>query len=108
MKFIFDGEFYKITRVTGVHHNFLGISFCDDCNTPLEIKAFSSESKQESVFESDVKKQVIQGIEEINKELETNYKVKKIQFVSSDTPSNSVYSYLAKEIVKRISVEKVS
>jgi len=100
VQFTFDGEFYKIARITSPTHNFLGISFGDSEDGRVYIEALGESRKKESIFAKDVKEQVLLGINEINSELKSDYKVKKIQFVSSDTPSNSVYMELAKEIVK--------
>jgi len=103
MQFIFDGEVYKVIRVTGPSHNLLGISFSNSKNSLVETEILQiSDNKNETIFGKDVKEQVLLGLNEINEELDTNYKIKKIQFVISDTPSDIIYKELTKEIIKRI------
>jgi len=109
MQFTFDGEFYKVTRITGVSYNFLAVSFGENSNGLLDIKSLKINDKEkESIFEKSVKEQVLLGLNEINNELETNYKVEKIQFIISDTPSDIIYKNLIKEIVKYIENKKSS
>ena len=100
MQFIFDGEFYKVTRVTGVSYNFLAISFGENANGLVDIEGLKiNDEEKEFIFEKSVKEQVLLGLNEINNELATNYKVEKIQFIVSDTPSDIIYRNLIKEIV---------
>lgn len=103
MQYIYNGEIYKIVRVTGPSHNLLGISFGDIADLSLNVEDLSVKTEgKEGILASNVQKQVISGINEINNELGTNFIAKKIQFMSSDTPSSTIYKELSKELVKRI------
>ena len=103
MQFTYDGELYKVIRVTGPSHNLLGISFANSESKSLDIEVLQIDGeKRESILADNVKEQVLLGINEINEELNTNYKLKKIQFLTSDTLSEDIYKELVKELVKQI------
>jgi hypothetical protein len=103
MQYLYDGELYKIVKITGPKHNMLALGFDEIIKTieviDLEKSNMNSAAK---ISSEDVKNQVLFGISEMNNELGTNYKVCKIQFIGSDTPSNSIYIELAKQILKRL------
>ncbi len=103
MQFTYDGEIYKVFRITGPSHNLLGISFGNTGTVTAKIEPLRiNGDKNESIHESNVQEQVLSGINEINDELGTDYKVKRIQFISSDTPSKNIYKELSKELVRQI------
>ena len=104
MQFIYDGEYYKVIRVSGPSHNLLALSFGDSRNdSQLDIEVLQIDDKKETtILKNNVREQVLLGINEFNKDFGTDYKVKKIQFITSDTPSGTIYKDLAKELVKQI------
>lgn len=97
MQYIIDGEFYKISRVTGPKHNMLGVRF-SDTDKEMEVVDF----EQVNFSASEIKSQVQLGLADINRELGTKYKISAIQFVGSDTESDSIYAELVKVIVRRL------
>ncbi len=101
MQYIIDGEFYKITRVTGPKHNMLGVRF-SDTHKEMEVVDLDFSAKQVNFSASEVKSQVQLGLADVNRELGTKYKISAIQFVGSDTKSDSIYAELVKIIVRRL------
>jgi len=101
MQYAFDGEFYKVARITGPKHNMLGVRF-SDLNSEIEVFNLDSSGKQANFSANEVKNQVQLGLVEVNLELGTNHKISAIQFIGSDTESDSIYVELVKEIVRRL------
>lgn len=105
MQFIYDGNFYKVVRVTGPRHNLLGLSF-GDIDINAEVVALEiANGEVELVEAKDVLEQVKTGVAAANMELGVDYKIMSIQYVPSDSPSKTVYAELAKEIVRRLANE---
>lgn len=102
MQYIYDGEFYKIVKITGPKHNILSLCFTKNINE-IEVADLNKLADDgANIDPSEVKNQVLIGIREINNELCTDYKVSKIQFISSDSYSNTIYIELTKNIIRRI------
>ena len=102
MQFILDNGVYKISRITGPTHNFLGIRLGDNSNS-VEVSALPvKQGEAQRVEKNDVLKQVLAGLQDINSELAKGYSVSEVFFVPSDTPSSSVYKLLTIELIKRI------
>ena len=73
MGFTKKDNIYKITRITGNHDSFLGISFAEKIEQNPEI--------------NEVLKQVLAGLKSVNQSLGTNYKLSQIYYEpSSDGP----------------------
>jgi hypothetical protein len=105
MKFIKDGECYKVVRITGPAHNILGLVFADTDFDESKIEMLALDNKKDELAKInayDVKYYVVLGIGEINKQLNTDYKLKRIIFLPSDTPSLEAYRELAKQIIIRL------
>ncbi|MCB0486029.1 MAG: hypothetical protein KDC47_07535 [Flavobacteriaceae bacterium] len=105
MQFYFDGEFYKAIKVTGPAHNLLGISICSSNNGDQSIEHASLGSEVETIKNMtfhEVKEQVIDGLQEINNSLGTSYIIDKIQFLQSDSTSETIYKELTIAIIKRL------
>lgn len=98
MKFLKENDFYKVARIAGPSHNFLAIRLSEkDCMTAaaaLPVRNGGSINIR--------KDDVLSGLESINVELNSEYHIAEIQFIPSDTQSNSVYRMLTRELVRRI------
>ena len=102
VQFILDGGVYKVSRITGPTHNFLGIRLGDGGN-PVEVVALPvKQGEPQRVEKDDVLKQVLAGLRDINSELDKEYQASEVFFLPSDTPSGSVYKFLTVELIKRI------
>jgi hypothetical protein len=102
MQFILDNGIYKVARITGPQHNFLGVHLgkVDGDITIEELSLKNGERNQ--IEKSMVLSQVFDGLREINDQLGKNYSISQIFFVPSDSPSASVYKFLTIELIKRI------
>ena len=103
MQFIDNNPIYKIIRTTGPYHNFLVVKLSEkELENPTIIEDLASHQVEAVIAKEDVLNQVVSGIEQASLELNHHYFVEKIQFLSTDTQSVSVYKYLAGEIINRI------
>lgn len=102
MQFSRDGEWYQVVRITGPTHNLLGLKL-GGLDSPEPIVEPLSVSHEAPVIDAeDVQRQVLEGVTEANAQLGTDYQVKAIRFVRTDTPSSSIYRSLAKVIVEQV------
>ncbi len=105
MQFHSDGQIYRAVSITGPTHNFLGIEFS---SVDIEIDAVFVEPVQLRPSEpvllasEEVKKWTLEGIQEANEELGTNYRLRRITFVASDSLPAEIYRSLAKRIALRL------
>lgn len=105
MKFIKDGEIYKVIWISGPKHNLLGLVFTDQNIKKDQVKLIqlnNNRNEADIVNSLDIKEQVFAGLNEINSQLALNYNIKEIHYVSSDTPSADIYKELTKEIIKKL------
>lgn len=106
MDFYKDDNRYSITRYTGNQANILGVTFDDentsDNNIELIEWEFPKIDKKSKILTSkeEVLKQVIPGLESVNKSLGTNYKLSKIYFSPHDSPAHSVYNLLICRLIR--------
>ncbi len=102
MQFIYDSGVYKVAKVASLQHNFLGISFADSKRN-VEVVELPLKSGERHVIAGDVVlSQVMDGLQQTNDELGSQYHIEKVLFVPSDTPSDLVYKFLTIELIKRI------
>ena len=101
MEFTHKDGIYRIIRITGAQDNILGVSFDESNYNKIEIlqwpveKGYRIQSSKEEVL-----KQVLSGLESVNKSLDTSYKLSKIYFLPSDRASYSVYRLLIGEWIR--------
>ena len=100
-----DGEFYKVTRITGPTHNFLSVKFGDTADPHIEPL---DKKEVDGLHAKDVKYQVLSGIREANNRLCTDYQAAHIQFVRSDSPPIEIYNELALHITLQMHRMRVS
>jgi len=105
VQFIFDGEIYKVIKITGPAHNMLGLSFVENNSVSNSVEIIPLQAKNDeasNISASEVQQQVVAAITEMNAKFRINYKVAKIQFVPSDTPATNIYKELAIELINRV------
>lgn len=102
MQFVLDGDVYKVARVTGPAHNFLGVRLGIPLKEIEVVQLGRMGDERHQVNKDSVVTQVEQGLLEANHELEKTYTISGIFFVVSDSPSDVDYKYLTKELIKRI------
>jgi len=102
MQFILDNGVYKVARITGPEHNFLGIRL-GGADDPLDVVSLPvKEGEQLKIEGQEVLRQVEEGLNLVNQELDKQYFISELHFVPSDTESTSVYIFLIQELIKRI------
>ena len=98
---------YQITLITETYNIILGITF-DDINRTnndiqvLEMNYYETEMDKSKIRTSKkiVLDQVRLGLDEINADLKTEYKLAKIYFSPFDESSDSIYSLLICILIK--------
>jgi hypothetical protein len=97
------GNMYKVARITGPQHNFLGLAFSD-----VEVPLITVERLQvgdevglgSALDEQQLIAAVRRGIAEANQQFGTHFYVAILQYVVTDTPDMSTYMLLAQKIVE--------
>jgi hypothetical protein len=104
LRFSFDGEIYKVVRITGPTHNFLGLAFMQaGVNGTVRVEPIVLKPGEPVRLRADeVRDKVMEGISEGNAELGTSYRASRIQFVPGDTGPVDIYRMLARRIVQRM------
>lgn len=105
MHFSRDGDWYQATRITGPSHNLLALKLSEPGASEPIVERLSVSNEAPVIDADDVQRQVLEGVTEANAELGTNYHVAAIRFVTTDTPSFSIYRSLAKVIVEKLAQE---
>jgi hypothetical protein len=107
MQFILDKDIYKVARITGPEHNFLGLRF-DGNGQAIDVIQLPMRSGERPQIDQDVVlAQVNEGLLEVNDELGKAYSISQIFIVPSDSPSKTVYKFLTIELIKRIDSQGV-
>ena len=103
MQFVREGGLFKVVRVTGPTHNYLGLAFRDQEDAEVEIDVMDIRPGEPTRLKADeVKAEVLAGVDAANRSLGTSYRVRRIQFVRSDSPPVEIYRHLAVKLVERV------
>ena len=107
MQYRFDGEFHRLSRVTGPTHNLLALALADAAwsGAPAVEPLDAGEGSASHLDAAEVARAVCEGVVEANREFGCDYAARRIQFVPSDSPPAAVYRHLAREIVRHAAVE---
>lgn len=105
MQFSRDGEWYQVIRITGPSHNLLALKLGEPGASELIQDRLSVSNEAPTIDGDDVQAQVLEGVAEANAQLGTSYEVAAVRFVTTDTPSASIYRSLAKVIVEQVAQE---
>nr|YP_010277067.1 hypothetical protein MFR13_pgp049 [Thalassionema frauenfeldii]UHY40590.1 hypothetical protein [Thalassionema frauenfeldii]UHY40978.1 hypothetical protein [Thalassionema frauenfeldii] len=105
MGFFKERNIYQITRITGAQDNILGVVFADQKNSHNDIKIIEWDfpnipKSQFRTSKEEVLKQVLSGLDSVNRSLETNYKLSEIYFSPFESGMNSVYSLLICKLIR--------
>jgi len=104
MKFINNAPLYKVSRITGPKHNFLGLQFASIPSDvePIVERLSVASSENENLIDSEVAAQVKLGLAEARSFCRGTYWLEKIQYVPTDSSPAEIYRTLAVEIIRRI------
>ena len=101
MLFTKNNDVYKATLISGAQNNILGICFANSDSEKIEVLEWTvGKNEPTRTSKEVVLKQVLSGLDSVNKSLNTNYKVSKIYFLPSDRTSNSVYKFLISQLIR--------
>src|SRR5205823_6283640 len=95
---------YKVARITGPKHNFLGLalSLAELASVTIErLRVDNGSAGSDTLDEQKVLEAVQRGVTEANQKFGTNFRVAQLQYVPTDTPDLSAYYMLAKKIVEQ-------
>jgi hypothetical protein len=95
------GNVYKVVRITGPQHNFLGLAFSEDAVPSLTVERLQvGEEVARALDEPQLLAAVQRGIAEANAQFGTHFCAATVQYVVTDTPDMAVYTLLAHAIVE--------
>jgi hypothetical protein len=100
MQFSRSGAVVRVVRITGPSHNLLGLELAGQTGD-VEVEEMEVPGTRH-LHASDVRQNVQMGVADANDELNTQYAIRRIQFVPSDTGPAGVYRELAKAIVHHV------
>ena len=102
MGFTKKDNIYKITRMTGNHDRFLGISFAENIEQNpeiIEVQIRNPKKNKNRPSKDEVLKQVLAGLKSVNQSLGTNYKLSQIYYVPSSDGPSSIYQSLIRTLI---------
>lgn len=104
MQFINRDPLYRIIRITGPHHNLLGLQIASEAiERAPDLEELDRDSGSSTGLDGgDVATHVMLGVEDACRDLHKNYHVEKIQYVAEDTPPVEIYRMLASRLVRLI------
>ena len=102
MGFTKKDNIYKITRMTGNHDSFLGISFAENIEQNpeiIEVQIRNPKKNNIQPSKEEVLKQVLDGLKFVNQSLGTNYKLSQIYYVPSSDGPVTIYQSLIHRLI---------
>jgi hypothetical protein len=102
MQFINEAPLYKIVRIAGPKHNLLGLELSAEPVESVTLESLDGTSSERQLDADEILIQVRIGIDRAKTMFGRDFHVKRIQYVSSDTPSPDIYVDLTFEILRRI------
>lgn len=102
MRFFRDGEWHQVARITGPTHNLLGLKLGGSGEAVPAVEALTHRGEGGALDSEQVVRQVLDGVSEVNAQLNTAYSVRAVRYVTSDTASKEVYRLLAKVLIEHV------
>lgn len=99
MQFSRDGDWRQVIRIAGPSHNLLALKMGKLGASGPNVERISVGKEAPVSDADDVRRQVLEGATEANAQLGTD-QVTAIRFVTTDTPSSTIYRSLVKVIVE--------
>lgn len=97
------GNVYKVARITGPQHNFLGLALSEGTVPSPTVERLQVDDvvgPARALDEHQLLSAVRRGIAEANQQFGTHFCVVTVQYVVTDTPDVAVYALLAHTIVE--------
>nr|WAK84916.1 hypothetical protein [Amicula sp. isolate GU52X-4 cfCalB7]WAK84976.1 hypothetical protein [Amicula sp. isolate GU52X-4 cfCalB7] len=99
MRFSKKDNVYRIARFASSQANILGVVFGSDDHVEV-IEWPIKDNEKVLTSKDEVLKQVTEGLNTMNKNLVTNFRLSKIYFVPSDNAAYSVYRLLICKLIR--------
>lgn len=100
MKLIVDKDKFKMAFVSGPRHNFLSLSIENNkLGFIFELNDLNS-NKDGNQNHDAIKEQIIAGLEQANRELNSDFRISLAEYSSLDTFSDHIYHDLTVSIIK--------
>lgn len=97
---------YKIARISGPKHNYLGLVLTATPPTEVEVRCRIAPEKESCVVEElKLLAAVSEGVQEGNRDTRQSLFVECLEYVPTDTPDYKVYKELARTIIQTASQE---
>jgi len=93
------GEVFKVAKISGPKHNFLGMIVSEKPLNEVAMVPFTKDNEKSVIDESRLFAAVSEGIELENLERGTRLFAHRIEYVTSDTPVYRIYTELARAII---------
>lgn len=94
---------YVIVRETGNVHNMLGICLSEKPESSVILVGLDSDNFcKNKLDEKEIIRQVLAATSDIYTEFNKRFFIKKIQYIKTDSHPESIYRYLAFEILRSI------
>lgn len=102
MRYRKDGNWHELVRITGPSHNLLALQVTTAKVRAPQVQIVGNISSMPRMARADVIRQVQDGVARANNVYGMALSVQALRYAADDTPGDSVYQFLAQEIVKRI------
>src|SRR5438270_210444 len=107
MRFTTIGSLHVATRVTGPTHHLLGLELTRKSAGPIptleSVSIAAPDPRSESWEENEpLRREVLEGVEEMNRRLESPYFVKNIRFCRDDCYVPGVYRRMTQALIDHL------
>lgn len=100
MKILRDGRLWKIARITGPKHNFLGLILAEQSIGEPEVQRLGDLHASAHLDQAEVVEQVLLGLADANAAAETQLYLHLLQFLPTDSSPATTYRLLARTIAE--------
>jgi hypothetical protein len=103
MQYYKNNDWYEVVRITGPTHNLLGLWIDDEPVRVLPIvEAMSTSDAASPEFEALLQTEVLEGVRDANSEFATDFQIRGIRYVGSDTLELSIFRELARHLIEHV------
>lgn len=99
MKLIVDKDKFKMAFISGPRHNFLSLSIVNN-KLRFNFELNDLNNKDSNQNHDEIKEQIIAGLEQANRELNSDFRISLAEYSSLDTFSDHIYHDLTVNIIK--------
>jgi len=101
MQFTRKNNMYRISQITGSQDNILGVCFSENNSSDIEVIEWNRKDDVKIQTSGDqVLEQVLLGLDKMNQDLGTSYKLSQIYFLPSESAKGLVYKVLIARLIR--------